>query len=497
MNFNLLDLKTFYSSALLTPEQMYQADNLTIKAGISGTSLMANAGQVVADELTQRLPVQEALIICGTGNNGGDGFIVAKLLSQAGWPVKLAIHGNPKTIKGDAKWALAQYDGPIYHTEDVEIPNSGLIVDAILGAGLNRPLSNDLEDLITKINKSQAFVCSIDVPTGLNGANGLCNKITVNADLTICFFRAKPGHFLLPGRSCCGELISANIGIDNDVLDQIKPSIFLNQPNLWLDKIRWPDLSDHKYKRGHVLMIGGAKLLGAARLSALAAARIGAGLVTLAVPAAVWPIQSACMTSVMVESFDPKIGPDLSDARRNVIIIGPGLGLQAEHKKLVLDILKTERSCVLDADALSLFADNPSELFSALHTKCVLTPHSGEFSRLFQLEGDKLSQLTKAVQQTGATVLLKGADTIIAAANGLMVINHNAPAYLATAGSGDVLSGCIAGLLANGMNGFDAACAAVWLHGQAANNLGFGLLAEDLPLELPKVLAKLKANRHR
>lgn len=489
---NNLSDKVKHQLALINPAQMYQADQMAIESGISGANLMANAGAVVAKAIMRKWPKQPVLFICGAGNNGGDGFIAANLLKQAGWPVQLALFANLDDLQGDAGWAASQWQAEILDVTDIQIPDKGIIVDAILGAGLNRPISGALVGLIDQINKSNAYVCAIDVPTGLHGATGECDAISIKADLTVSFFRAKPGHYLMPGRKLCGEFICENIGIPAAVLEHIKPTVFKNHPLLWQESLHWPDLSDHKYKRGHVIVIGGGQLLGAARLSSMAAARIGAGLVTLAVPESAWAIQAACMTSVMVESSGPDLNKNLQDPRRNAIVIGPGLGLDIANKNKVLQALATKRKCVLDADALTLFADNPDELFTALHENCVLTPHAGEFGRLFGTTEDKLNNLKKAIELTGAVVLLKGADTVIGAPSGLVVINNNAPAYLATGGSGDVLSGAIAGLMATGMSPFLAACAAVWLHGQAANRAGLGLLAEDLPALLPRVLADLK-----
>lgn len=479
--------------ALLSPKQMYMADNAAIASGISSKYLMYKAASFVAQTIISNWSKTNCLVLCGTGNNGGDGFIVACLLRQAGWPVRLALYGNRNNLKGDAAWAASLWPGAILNAVDLKLQNTGVIVDAIFGAGLNKPLAAHLQTLIQHINNSAIKVCAVDIPSGIDGANGKLMGAAIKADISCTFFRPKPGHYLLPGRAYCGDLYCGDIGINGSVINTIKPTIFHNQPRLWLDKINWPQITDHKYKRGHALLIGGSKMLGASRLASMAAARIGAGLVTLAVPSAVWSIQVAQLTSIMVEPIDlADISASLSDTRRNAILIGPGLGLAHKHKQAVLAVLATKRPCVLDADALSIFADEPAVLFSALHKNCILTPHAGEFARLFDLDTDKLTAVKAAVAATGALIVLKGADTIIAAADGRLAINSNAPAYLATAGSGDVLAGCIVGLLATGMPVFEAVCAAVWLHGNAAASLGYGLLAEDLPRQLPLSLLQLK-----
>jgi NAD(P)H-hydrate epimerase len=315
----------------------------------------------------------------------------------------------------------------------------------------------------------------------------------IRADLTVTFFRRKPGHVLLPGRLLCGELVCADIGIQASVLAAIAPRLWVNGPDLWWGRFPWPDATGHKYRRGHALVVGGGTLLGASRLACLAAARLGAGLVTLAVPADAWAVQAGALTSVMVEALpvDGDVSAALDDPRRNALLIGPGLGRAPAARSQVLALLATGRPCVLDADALTVFADQPEMLLRALHGGCVLTPHEGEFARVFKLEGDKLQRAAAAARASGAVVLLKGADTVVAAPDGRCVINDNAPPTLATAGAGDVLAGMVTGLVAAGMPPFEAACAAVWLHGLAADQLGLGLLAEDLPSALPGALQAL------
>ncbi len=265
-----------------------------------------------------------------------------------------------------------------------------------------------------------------------------------------------------------------------------------NDPALWLDCYPWPAAAGHKYDRGHALVLGGPVLTGASRLSARAAQRIGAGLVTLAAPAAVWAIYATALTSIMVQSFEPNdFASCLADPRRNAIAIGPGAGLGEATRAHVRAALATGRPTVLDADALTAFADTQEALFAAIAGPCVLTPHEGEFARLFTLPGDRLARAREAARISGAVVLLKGPNTVIAAPDGSAVINQNAPPTLATGGTGDVLTGFIAGLLAQGMPAFQAAAAACWLHGEAATAFGPGLVADDLPELLPSVLRRL------
>jgi NAD(P)H-hydrate epimerase len=479
--------------ALLTPAQMGAADHAAPASGVPGTQLMAAAGAAVAQAIRARWSLRPVCVLCGPGNNGGDGFIVARLLRDAGWPVRVALWGDRAALCGDAAWAAGGWPGPVEPAIPDCVRGAGLIVDGLLGAGLSRAPDAILSALIEAVNASGTPVCAIDVPTGLNGADGQCPGAAIQADLTVTFCRRKPGHLLLPGRALCGALVCADIGMPEAALAGIRPQAHANHPDLWSGVFPWPRADGHKYRRGHALVVGGAHMLGASRLACLAAARIGAGLVTLAVPPAAWAIQSGALTSVMVESLpsDGTLAPALADPRRNALLIGPGLGRAPEARAQTLALLATGRPCVLDADALSVFADNPAALFAALHDACVLTPHEGEFARLFVATGDKLQRARAAARHSGAVVVLKGADTVIAAPDGRCALNDNAPPTLATGGTGDVLAGCVTGLLAAGMPAFEAACAAVWLHGLAADQLGWGLLAEDLPGALPHALAML------
>jgi NAD(P)H-hydrate epimerase len=491
--------------ALLSPAQMGAADRAAPAAGVSGIRLMESAGAAVARAIRARWTPTPVRVLCGPGNNGGDGFVVARLLRDAGWPVRVALWGERGALRGDAAEAAEAWTGPVEPAVPACLDGAGLIVDALLGAGLSRAPAGDLRTLIDAVNAAAAPVCAIDVPTGLDGAGGHCPGAAVRADLTVTFCRRKPGHLLLPGRALCGALVCADIGMPDAALAPIVPEAHANHPDLWSDAFPWPRTDGHKYRRGHALVVGGERMPGASRLACLAAARIGAGLVTLATPPAAWAIQAGALTSVMVESLPPDGALDqaLEDPRRNALLIGPGLGRAPQGRRQVLDLLAAGRPCVLDADALSVFADQPETLLAALHGQCVLTPHEGEFARLFDAARDgadaaqsaardgKPRRARAAARRCGAVVVLKGADTVIAAPDGRCAINDNAPPTLATAGTGDVLAGCVTGLLAAGMPAFEAACAAVWLHGLAADRLGPGLLAEDLPGALPGALAVL------
>lgn len=481
--------------SLLTPREMSRADQLAVRGGMPGRQLMEEAGAAVAHAIMARWPVGPVTVLCGPGNNGGDGFVVACHLDRAGWPVRLALFGPLEALRGDAAIHAQAWSGPVERLTADVLEHASLVVDAMFGAGLSRPLEGALLHIVRCLRESGVPVCAVDVPSGLDGATGQPCPDAVCAALTVTFFRKKPGHVLLPGRMLCGELICARIGIPDDVLDEVVPACFENHPDLWREVYPWPRADGHKYRRGHALVVGGPDMPGAVRLASYGAARAGAGLVTLAVPPAVWAIQAAALTSVMVRAL-PETGALaslLADERLNALLIGPGMGRSDAVRTQVLELLAARRATVLDADALSAFQVGPEVLFDALHDACVLTPHEGEFARLFPtLAGSKLDRARKAARRTGAVCLLKGADTVVAHPDGRAVINSNAPPELATGGSGDVLAGLILGLLAQGLQAFDAACAAVYLHGLAAQQVGSGLIAEDLPDAIPAALRVLR-----
>ena len=484
--------------ALLAPAEMGEADRLTIAGGIPGIALMENAGRAVADAVARRWPRCPAAALCGPGNNGGDGFVAARILAERDWPVRVALLGEQSALNGDAAIAAQHWTGPVEPLDPACLDGAALVVDALFGAGLARPIEGIAYRVIEALRARAVPVVAIDVPSGVDGSSGAVRGIAPQATLSVTFFRRKPGHLLLPGRDCCGETLVMPIGIAASVLDEVRPSLAANHPDWWGGAFPWPGAASYKYTRGHALIAGGAVMTGAARLAARAAARVGAGLVTVAAPKAAFAVYAAALTGVIVQ---PVADTDafrrlLADPRRNAALIGPGAGVLPETRDKVLAILAAGKQAVLDADALTVFADDPHALFAAIREPKtptpVLTPHDGEFARLFDPAGSKLERARRAAQRSGAVVLLKGSDTVIAAPDGRAAINEGAPPELATAGAGDVLAGMVVGLLAQGMPAFEAASAAVWLHGDAARRVGPGLVAEDLVETLPASLAALK-----
>ena len=484
-----------HPSRLLAVSQMYDADSAAIAAGTPGETLMANAGAAIAAAVEARFKPCRALVLCGPGNNGGDGFVVARLLSDAGWPVELALLGKVDNLKGDAALMAARWQGDVGDAQPACVENADLVVDALFGAGLVRDLDGRAAALVQAVVARGVPVVAVDVPSGLDGDTGGVRGIAAPAVLTVTFCRAKPGHLLLPGRELCGEVVVADIGIGDDVVAAIGPALWRNDPNLWLSRFPWPVPTGHKYARGHTVVAGSdLAATGASRLAARAALRVGSGLVTVAASPAALSTYAAHLTAVMLRRVDDAdaFAEMLADPRLNSVVLGPGQGVTDRTRAFVEAALAAGKNCVLDADALTVFADDPQALFSRLNAGCVLTPHEGEFDRLFDQSGSKLDRARRAAEKAGATVLLKGADTVIAAPDGTAMVNDNAPPDLATAGSGDVLAGLVAGLMAQGVQAMAAAAMAAWLHGEAGKAAGPGLIAEDLPEVLPPILAALK-----
>ena len=482
-------------TALLDVRRMSDADRITVASGTSANELMDNAGKSVAREIQRRWSVRPVIVLCGPGNNGGDGFAAARQLSEAGWPVRVALLGLRDHLAGAALHHAEQWHGSFERLTPSVLDGAELVVDAIFGAGLSRALEGSAEETLIAAARKKSPIVAIDVPSGLMGDTGEVLGAVASV-LTVTFFRKKPGHLLLPGRLLCGEVVVADIGIPTSVLEQIEPDTFENDPMLWISSLPRPTEGGNKYTRGHALISGGYPMTGAARMAARAAARAGAGLTTIAVSSIALPVYAAALTSIMVQ---PLAVPEdfvclLDDQRYSALLIGPGAGTGEETRARVLAMLATGRPTLLDADAITAFADDPSTLEQAITGPCVLTPHDGEFRRLFDPSGDKLVRTRAAARRSGAVIVLKGSDSVITAPDGRAVINSNAPPSLATAGSGDVLSGILLGLLAQGMEPFLAAAAAVWLHGAAATEFGPGLIADDLPDLLPGVFRQLYGN---
>lgn len=493
-----------FGMEVLTTVEMERADQLTIAAGSPGFSLMLSAGQAVAEAAIELVEEGPILVVAGRGNNGGDGFVAAAELAARGREVSVILLCERDSLQGDAASAARGWKHPVLPFNPQAIGKPALIIDALFGAGLNRPIKGDPYDMIEAINANGAPILSIDLPSGINGTTGAVMGVAIRATETVTFFRRKPAHLLLPGRTHCGVIRVADIGIDAQVLAEIAPRTFENIPEFWHAAFPVPRVDGHKYARGHAVIVSGdMSATGAARMSARAALRAGAGLVTLASPRDALAINAAALTAVMVRPIDTVIefAELLTDKRLNACVIGPGAGVGERTADLVRTALSAERRVVLDADALTSFADAPERLFEQVKSvpdpQVVLTPHEGEFPRLFSDISNKhplrskLERVRAAAERSGAVVLLKGPDTVVASPDGRAAIAANAPPWLATAGSGDVLAGMIAGLLAQGVPAFEAACIGVWMHGEAAQEAGPGLIAEDLAETLPAVFRRL------
>ncbi len=465
---------------LLTPDEMGRADALAIARGLPGSLLMERAGWAVA-RAARRFGPCRTLVLCGPGNNGGDGYVAARLLAAAGWPVRVAALAPPRAgsdaALAAAAWTVA-WAGPVGAFDPAEAARAGLVIDAVFGAGLAR----DVDGLAAATLAAARRILAVDVPSGVDGATGAVRGRAAPAACTVTFFRRKPGHCLLPGRDLCGALVLADIGLPAAVLDEIGPLTVANSPALW--SLPALPAATNKYARGYVSVLGGAAMTGAAQLAAAAARHGGAGMVTIVAPGEA--ARYAHAPAGLIVNDEP-LDALLPDARRTTWVCGPGLGMDAARAYLPL-LLAAGRQVVADADALSAHAGHPE----ALRGAAVLTPHEGEFARLFGPSGaDRLAAAREAARRIGVVVLLKGSDTVIAAPDGRAAINGTGAPDLATAGAGDALCGLIAALLAGGMPAWEAACAGAWLHGRAGEALGFGLVAEDLPAAIATVMRDL------
>lgn len=477
---------------ILTVAEMARADRAAVEAGTPVFVLMQRAGRAVARAMEARFERQPVRILCGPGDNGGDGYVAAAELSARGWPVVVEALASPATAAARA----ARDAWPELVVPWGEEGPERLVVDALFGAGLNRPLDARVVRRLEALARRSAQMVAVDVPSGISGDTGSpVGPAAASAVLTVTFQARKPAHVLLPGRERCGEIVVADIGLGG-----LESRLFENDPDLWLDRFPWPGAAGHKHSRGRLGVIsGGPWNTGAARLAARAGLRAGAGLVTLVSPRDALAVNAAHVEAIMLAPGDDagEVGEACSEM--DAVVVGPAAGVGEVTREKVLALGRTGAALVIDADAITVFRGAPAELFALLDVDDVLTPHAGEFERLFPgllaASVTRIEATREAARRAGAVVLLKGGDTVVAHPDGRAAVSLNAPPWLATAGSGDVLAGFIGGLLAQGTGGFDAACAGAWIHGEAAERFGPGLISEDLPDLAPAVLSDLFA-RH-
>jgi hydroxyethylthiazole kinase-like uncharacterized protein yjeF len=493
---------------LLTPNEMGEADRLTIAAGTRGIELMERAGAAVARAAAEWAGGGRRIaVLCGPGNNGGDGFVVARLLREQGFEVRLLFLGEKNQLQGDAAEAAARWQGRSEGFDPAALVDCDLLVDALFGAGLARDLTGEAKRAVEAINAVRVPVIAVDLPSGIDGTTGQVRGVAVRATASVTFCRLKLGHLLMPGRAYAGKVTVADIGIPARFVREVAGPLALNEPGFWVGAYPWPKLEGHKYRRGHAVVVSGPMhATGAARLAAKAALRAGAGLVTVAATRAALLVLSSSLEAVMVREARGAAGLAklLSDQRLNAVLLGPGNGVGRATRSAVEAAAKAKRAVVLDADAISSFAGESGKLAKLLKTNRIpvlLTPHDGEFAKLFagasaEILGieSKVEKARAAAKALGAVMLLKGPDTVVASPDGRASISNNAPPWLATAGAGDVLGGIALGLIAQGMPVFEAANAAVWLHGEAAREAGFGMTSEDLSPALKQVLERLYAS---
>ncbi len=471
---------------ILTPDEMRAAEQAVFASGTPSFAVMQRAGIAVAEFVHAHWPDGRIQVICGPGGNGGDGFVAAAHLVSLWRKVDVFCSVPVSVLKGDAAQAAAQWSGPILPLEAALDAPHDLVIDALFGAGLSRPLDGAAARLAARGGR----VISVDVPSGIDGRLARPTGPCFSAEATVTFAALRPAHVLMPAAAYCGTVAVADIGVP------VTSRLTENSPLLWHALLPRPAPDTHKHARGHLIVLSGAApMTGAARLAARAGLRVGAGLVTLLSPPDAVAINAAQSTAVMVRAV---AGPsDIAEqaALAKAVIAGPAAGVTSSTRAAVEALLAGPAPVVLDADALTVFADRPADLFGRLRPTDVLTPHPGEFRRLFgdlaERSLNKADATRAAAAMAGCTVLLKGSDTVIARPDGEAIVNAHATRWLATAGSGDVLAGLIGGLIAQGTDGFAAAAMAAWIHGEAGRRLGAGLIAEDLEGQVPAVLRDL------
>ncbi|MBI1338646.1 NAD(P)H-hydrate dehydratase [bacterium] len=482
---------------------MRAAEALAMAGGVTGLDLMERAGRSAADVLQARFPERPVVVLCGPGGNGGDGFVVARLLREAGCGVRVFVcPGVVDQKEGDAASMRAMWGDAVSPLAAFRPSAGEVVVDALFGIGLLRPLSGETAAIVAAVNDAGASVFSLDIPSGLSGDRGDIGGVSISAEVTVTFTALKPVHLLAPASRRCGEVVVADIGVPLEFMERAGAACWRNGTELWAKAFPWPDDLTHKHRRGRMFVLsGGLAATGAARLAARAGLRIGAGLVTLLCPPS--GLLAAASQSTAVMTAQVADVADLLGKTRDadVVVVGPANGVTQQTRQHVEALIAAGRSLVLDADALTVFAGEPGLLRPQPGAEVILTPHTGEFERLFPgalaRAANKIEAVRAAARDTGCVVLLKGPDTVIAHPDGRAVVNVHASPFLATAGSGDVLAGAVAGLRAQGCSAFDAACAAAWIHGDAALRFGPGLIAEDLERIFPQVLRELNASRPR
>jgi ADP-dependent NAD(P)H-hydrate dehydratase / NAD(P)H-hydrate epimerase len=479
---------------ILSVAEMAAADRAAVERGTPTPVLMERAGEAVAQAVRARYARCPVVIWCGPGDNGGDGYVVARHLRRRGWQVVVEAAYPPSTDA--ARWAAGRWRGEV-RPPSTELVAGTLYIDALFGAGLSRPLEGEVAKLARLSREQPLTIVAVDTPSGLHGDTGKpLGEAAFRADLTVTFHRRKRAHVLVEGRKACGEIIVADIGL----LSAETSDLFENTPALWRARFPWPALDAHKHTRGRLKVVSGEMWnTGAARLAARGGLRIGAGAVTVLSPPGALATNAAHLEAIMLAPFGAEADLAVAAEEADAVIIGPAAGVGEATARNLQALAGTGAALVVDADALTSFKHDPETLFACLDRDDVLTPHPGEFERIFPgllvQSPERIAAAREAARRAGAVVLLKGADTVIAAPDGRAAVSLNGTPWLATAGSGDVLAGFIGGLIAQGMESFEAACAGAWIHAECGARHGAGLIAEDLPGLAPAVLAELYAKR--
>jgi len=485
-----------HGSAIFLPEEMRRFERLNFTKKQS-YEFMERAGhevfKLIENNFTKK---QSVIVLCGPGNNGGDGFVVARYLMEEGYKVKVYTFANKDNYIGDALEALKNFKGVIKALSFFNLEKKALIVDALFGIGLKRKIKGRLKKIFQQIKKSNNPVVSVDIPSGISSSDGKILGSAIKATFTVTFHRKKAGHVLGDGKEFSGKLSVVDIGFSNK---KMKNRYIENSPHLWVKYFPWKKISGHKYSRGRVVVHGGQKeFTGATILSAQAALRTGTGSVKIICSKNTLQIYSLKFPSVLKTEINNiyQLEKFLKKEKITSILIGPGAGSNKKVKEIVKLILRKVKYAVIDADALTCFKNDLKSLYNLLDKNKIITPHLGEFHRIFPTIKKKLNNVDKvliATKLTKSNIVLKGSSTIIISYDKKIIINDHSSSELAVIGSGDVLSGLIVSLVGDKkMSPFLAGCAATWIHGDIAKKYGKGLIAEDIVKGIPAALKRLK-----